>query len=78
MLDDSPEVCDEMELGNVKAFRIFGGMRKSQRHNRFKPVYRNFTAAIQDVIAEYESGTIPLRHRDDMVYRAGRDVIERR
>ena len=74
MIDDSPEVCYEIESGNIRAYRIYGGSRPHQRHETFQPVFRNFTSAVDAVLDDYEMGAVPLAQPRDGAMKTVRGV----
>ena len=79
MIDDSPEVCYEVESGNVRAYRIFGGTKKWQRHEAHQPVFRNFTSAVDALLSDFEAGAVPLAPpRDEMKTKRGVKQLLRR
>ena len=72
MIDDSPDICYEIESGNLRAYRIFGGRKPWQRHERFQPVFSNFSHAVDAVISDWQDGALPLAPKaDEMKVRRG-------
>ena len=61
VIDDAPDICDEVEAGNVRAYRIYGGSRRDQLHDRTYPVFRNFPEAVGTLISDFNSGVVPMR-----------------
>ncbi len=68
VVDDAPDVCYEVESGNIRAYRIWGGRLKHQRHEPGFPVFRNFSEATHYVIEDFEAGVIPYRPIPDGPY----------
>ena len=60
VIDDAPDICDEVERGNVRAYRVYGGSRAHQLHEKHMPVFRDFPSAMNQLIADFNDGCIPL------------------
>jgi len=66
VIDDAPDVCEEVECGNLRAYRVYGGSRTHQLHEQHQPVFRDFPSAMKQMIADFNSGCVPLcqeKHR---------------
>ena len=63
MIDDAPDVCEEMEKGNVRAYRVYGGSKHHQLHEDGKPVFRDFPQAMNTLIEDFHGGAVPLRQK---------------
>ena len=76
VIDDSPDVCYEVDSGNIRSYRIFGGRKPWQRHESHQPVFRNFSEAVDIMLGDYEAGAIPYRPVPDrgseaMIFKKG-------
>ena len=63
MVDDAPDVCDEMDDGRVKAYRILAGNQKRHRHKAGADVYKAFPYAINAALQDLQNKRIPLSER---------------